>query len=84
LDRLMRGAMAERFASYAVGIQWGWLTRNEARIKENMPPIEGLDVPLTPLNMATGNPDAPLGLTPIGGPQKAGPKQKSDSNSDPD
>ena len=84
LDRLMRGAMQERFTAYAVGIQWGWLTRNEARIKENMPPIDGLDVPLTPLNMATGNPDSPLGLTPIGGPQKAGPKPKSDSNSDPD
>ena len=54
LDRLLRGDMAERYAAYAVGIQWGWLTRNEARNKENMNSIDGLDEPLTPLNMAAG------------------------------
>lgn len=54
LDRLLRGDMAERFQSYAVAIQWGWLTRNEARLKEDMEPIDGLDEPLTPLNMVAG------------------------------
>ena len=52
IDGLLRGATAERYAAYAQGIQWGWLTRNEARKKENLPPIDGLDTPLTPLNMA--------------------------------
>lgn len=71
LDRLMRGSMSERFNAYAVAIQWGWLTRNEARLKENMPEIDGLGDPLTPLNMVAGNastealsPDTkPLGTT---------------------
>src|SRR5262249_45462575 len=52
LTKLMRGDTAERFTAYANGIQWGWLTRNEARAAENLEPIEGLDIPLTPLNMA--------------------------------
>lgn len=55
LNRLMRGSMTERFQAYAIAIQWGWLTRNEARIRENMPTIDGLDEPLTPLNMQAGN-----------------------------
>jgi HK97 family phage portal protein len=49
VDGLLRGATGERFQAYALGIEWGWLTRNEARIKENMPPIDGLDEPLEPL-----------------------------------
>lgn len=64
LNRLMRGSMAERFAAYGLAIQWGWLTRNEARHKENMQPVEGLDEPLTPLNMAAQQTDTmPLGTT---------------------
>lgn len=55
LDRLMRGSMQERFTAYATAIQWGWLTRNEARLKENMQTIDGLDEPLTPLNMQAGS-----------------------------
>lgn len=53
LDRLMRGSMAERFTAYGRAIQDGWLLRNEARVKENMQPVAGLDAPLLPLNMQT-------------------------------
>jgi HK97 family phage portal protein len=49
---LMRGDANSRSAYYQSGIQNGWLTRNEARIAENLNPIEGLDKPLRPLNMA--------------------------------
>ena len=35
-----------------MGINAGWLTRNEARIAENLNPLPGLDAPLRPLNMA--------------------------------
>jgi HK97 family phage portal protein len=49
---LMRGDASSRSAYYQSGIQNGWLTRNEARIAENLNPIEGLDKPLRPLNMA--------------------------------
>ncbi|EXI92145.1 MAG: phage portal protein, HK97 family [Candidatus Accumulibacter sp. BA-94] len=48
---LMRGDAASRSSYYQSGIQNGWLTRNEARIAENLNPLEGLDEPLRPLNM---------------------------------
>ena len=48
---LMRGDAASRSAYYQSGIQNGWLTRNEARIAENLNPLQGLDQPLRPLNM---------------------------------
>jgi HK97 family phage portal protein len=51
---LLRGDMQERFLAYASGIQWGHLTRNEARLAEDREPIDGLDEPLTPLNMISG------------------------------
>jgi len=55
LTQLMRGSTSERFQAYAIAVQWGWLTRNEARAWEDLEPIDGLDVPLTPLNMQAGN-----------------------------
>ena len=48
---LMRGDVASRSTYYQSGIQNGWLTRNEARIAENLNPLTGLDEPLRPLNM---------------------------------
>ena len=48
---LMRGDRAARAAYYHSGILDGWLTRNEARVAENMNPLDGLDEPLRPLNM---------------------------------
>lgn len=56
MDALMRGDSTARKDFYASAITNGWMTRNEARIKENLNPIEGLDEPLVPLNMGTGNP----------------------------
>lgn len=50
-SNLMRGDAASRSTYYQSGIQNGWLTRNEARIAENLNPLEGLDEPLRPLNM---------------------------------
>ncbi len=49
---LLRGDQAARAEFYTSGINAGWLTRNEARISENLDPIDGLSQPLTPLNMA--------------------------------
>jgi HK97 family phage portal protein len=48
---LMRGDAASRSSYYQSGIQNGWLTRNEARVAENLNPLDGLDQPLRPLNM---------------------------------
>ena len=48
----MRGDSKARSTYYHNGITDGWLTRNEARIRENLDPLDGLDKPLQPLNMA--------------------------------
>ena len=56
--QLLRGDSEARASFYMQGINAGWLTRNEARIAENMNPLPGLDAPLRPLNMAEeGEPD---------------------------
>jgi HK97 family phage portal protein len=60
LDRLLRGSMSERFAAYTQSISAGWMTRNEARIKENMVPLPGLDEPILALNMGPGDKALPL------------------------
>ncbi|NDV11663.1 phage portal protein [Crenobacter caeni] len=48
---LLRGDQKSRYAAYAVARQWGWLSVNDIRRLENLPPIAGGDVYLTPLNM---------------------------------
>lgn len=50
-DELLRGDSTARAALYHSGILDGWMVRNEARAKERMQPIDGLDEPLRPLNM---------------------------------
>ncbi len=51
VEGLLRGDVKSRYEAYAIGRQWGWLSVNDIRRKENMNPIEGGDVYLTPLNM---------------------------------
>jgi phage portal protein BeeE len=51
-SQLLRGDSAARAQYYNLGINGGWLTRNEARLSENLNPLPGLDRPLRPLNMA--------------------------------
>jgi len=55
LDSLLRASTQERYAAYMTGRQGGWLSINDIRRKENLPPIEGGDAYLTPLNMAPVN-----------------------------
>lgn len=52
LEGLLRGKTSERYNAYAQARQWGWLSVNEIREKENMPNIgkQG-DIFLTPVNM---------------------------------
>jgi HK97 family phage portal protein len=69
-SNLTRGDTAERFNGYATGVQWGFLTRNEARLQENLQPIDGLDQPLTPINMVAGQ----VKLDPVTGQPTSAPK----------
>jgi HK97 family phage portal protein len=69
---LLRGDSGSRAEYYASGILNGWLTRNEARVAENLDPIDGLSKPLVPLNMAEEGAAAPAGNT-IPGPADDAP-----------
>ena len=51
LSGLMRADQKSRYGSYALGRQWGWLSVNDIRRLENLPPIPNGDIYLTPLNM---------------------------------
>ena len=59
LQGLMRGDTAARYAAYAIGRQWGFLSVNDIRRLEGMNPIPGGDVYLSPLNMVPAGTSAP-------------------------
>jgi hypothetical protein len=62
VDGKLRGEIASRYQSYSVARNWGWLSVNEIREKENMNPIEGGDVYMQPMNMQN------LGTAPTAAP----------------
>lgn len=51
VDGLLRGDIESRYRAYATGRNWGWLSANDIRAKENMNPIEDGDIYLQPANM---------------------------------
>lgn len=51
IAELLRADTAGRSKLYHDAILDGWMTRNEARMREGMGPLPGLDEPLEPLNM---------------------------------
>ena len=51
-DGLLRGDIQSRYNAYHIAITDGWKNRNEIRELENDNPVDGLDVYLSPLNMA--------------------------------
>lgn len=56
VDALMRGDIGTRYEAYASAITTGgWMTRAEARDREDLDEIPGLDKPLVPLNMSGGD-----------------------------
>lgn len=65
LSGLLRGDQKSRFEAYAIGRQWGWLSVNDIRRLENLPPVpSGGDVYLQPLNMV----DASKGMPDLNNP----------------
>lgn len=59
IDGALRGDVKSRNESYAIGRQWGWLSANDIRERENLNPIEGGDSYLVPLNMVASGQTAP-------------------------
>lgn len=60
VNALLRGDSAARADFYQKAILSGYMTRNEVREKEDMNPIDGLDKPLAPQNMAAVNDEGDL------------------------
>ena len=52
LKGVLRADSDTRSKFYGAAIKDGWMTRNEVREREDMEPLDGLDKPLEPLNMA--------------------------------
>jgi HK97 family phage portal protein len=48
VDGLLRGDTRSRYAAYAIGIQWGWLSPADVRELEDMPEIPNLDRYIAP------------------------------------
>lgn len=68
LNKLLRGDVGRRYAAYAVGRQWGWLSVNDVRELEDMNPVEGGDEYMVPLNMEpAGSQDMPAAEDPPAG-----------------
>lgn len=53
IDGVLRGDLGSRYAAYAIGRQWGWLSADDVRDKENMNPLPNGTgkMYLVPLNM---------------------------------
>lgn len=54
-DSLLRASTQERYTAYQTGRQGGWLSINDIRRKEGLPPVDGGDSYLSPLNMTPVN-----------------------------
>lgn len=59
LSGLLRGDQKTRYEAYAIARQWGWLSVNDIRRLENMPPVTGGDTYLQPLNMVDASKGMP-------------------------
>ena len=51
LDGLLRGDIESRYRAYATGRQWGWLSANDVREREDINRIPEGDTYLAPVNM---------------------------------
>ena len=59
LDEKLKGSFEERASILQSAVGGPWLTRNEARADNNMPPIEGGDQLIVPLNVVEGGQASP-------------------------
>lgn len=71
-DSLLRGDIKSRYEAYAVARNWGWMSANDIRRRENEDPIDAGDIYLQPLNMVEAGaeppepePAAPAGAQPM-------------------
>lgn len=90
LDSLLRGDVPSRFTAYATARQWGWMSVNDIRRRENMNLIDGGDVYLQPSNMVPADSDMAKGEKPdpppppmINGPPPAEDPEPEEDDDEP-
>ena len=59
LTEKLKGSFEERASILQASVGGPWMTRNEARADNNMPPIEGGDELIVPLNVVEGGQSSP-------------------------
>lgn len=59
VDVKLRGSFLEQAAATSTAVGGPWMARNEARSMRNMPPVEGGDELITPLNVLVGGQASP-------------------------
>lgn len=59
LTEKLKGSFEERASILQASVGGPWLTRNEARADNNLPPVEGGDELIVPLNVLTGGQASP-------------------------
>jgi len=72
---VLKGNLESRFLAYSQSLVAGWITRNEVRAFENLPPVNdrGADALYAPLNMVAldgripSNESTPVGTPPLAG-----------------
>lgn len=70
-DVLLRGDMVSRYGAYAIARNWGVLSANDIRDRENMNRIANGDIYLQPLNMLEAGAKPPPASAPAPGATKA-------------
>lgn len=72
LEAVLSGSFLEQAAALSTSTGGPWLLRAEARAKQNLPPVDGLDKPIVPLNVVEGGLPSPRGTAPPPGTKAAG------------
>lgn len=83
LSAMLRTEIDVRFAAYQQGLSGGWLSANEVRAQEGLPPVDGGDEPrvqmqYVPLSQADGPPEP----APAPAPAPEDPAPESDDEGD--
>lgn len=60
VEAKLKGAFEEQARVLSASVGGPWMTRNEARRLRNLPPIEGGDELITPLNVTAGGQSSPV------------------------
>ncbi len=81
VDAMSRGDQKSRYDAYAVGRQWGWLSADDIRARENMNPLPNGagEEYLNPLNMVSAG-QQPTPTQPAPAPQPADPNDPNEDD----